>query len=109
MHGGPGAGPVAELVADVHLHPEDVWKEPEERAITEQDLSPVQEVGGSRCVTDGVGGHAVEPKGVRVVDGRQVEGVLGDEMGQGFFLLPIDARTNTARVYVLSHAVRSVV
>jgi hypothetical protein len=59
------------------------------------------------------GEHAQVGAGRRVkitfVDGRQVEGVLGDEMGQGFFLLPIDARTNTARVYVLSHAVRSVV
>ena len=59
------------------------------------------------------GEHAQIGQGRRVkvtfVDGRQVEGVLGEEMGQGFFLLPIDARTNTARVYVLSHAVRSVV
>jgi hypothetical protein len=55
--------------------------------------------------------HVVNGRRVKItfVDGRQVEGILGDEMGQGFFLLPIDARTNTARVYVLSHAVRSVV
>lgn len=46
---------------------------------------------------------------VTFVDGRQVEGILGEEIGQGFFLLPTEARTSTARVYVLSHAVRSVV
>jgi hypothetical protein len=46
---------------------------------------------------------------VTFVDGRQVEGVLGEEMGPGFFLLPTEARTSTARVFVLSHAVRSVV
>jgi hypothetical protein len=59
------------------------------------------------------GEHTPEAVGKRVkvtfVDGRQVEGYLGEEMGRGFFLLPIDPRTNTARVYVLSHAVRSVV
>ena len=46
VHGGPGARPVAELVADVHLHAEDVRKEPEQRAFAEQHLGPVQEVGG---------------------------------------------------------------
>lgn len=46
---------------------------------------------------------------VTFVDGRQVEGLLGDEVAQGFFLLPVDARTNTARVFVLSHAVRTIV
>jgi hypothetical protein len=46
---------------------------------------------------------------VTFVDGRQVEGVLGEEIAQGFFLLPVETRTSTARVYVLSHAVRSVV
>jgi hypothetical protein len=45
---------------------------------------------------------------VQFLDGRTVEGYLGAEVGRGFFLYPLDGRTNTARVYVLSHAVRSV-
>jgi hypothetical protein len=45
---------------------------------------------------------------VTFVDGRQVEGVLGEEVAHGFFLLPTEPRTSTARVYVLSHAVRTV-
>ncbi len=45
---------------------------------------------------------------VTFADGRQVEGILGEEIAQGFFLMPIEPRTSTARVYVLSHAVRQV-
>jgi hypothetical protein len=45
---------------------------------------------------------------VTFADGRKVEGHLEDDVGPGFFLVPADARTNTARMYVLHHAVRSV-
>ncbi len=59
------------------------------------------------------GAHPEVGTGKRVkvtfADGRQVDGFLGEEAGQGFFLFPLDARSNTSRVYVLNHAVRSVV
>jgi hypothetical protein len=45
---------------------------------------------------------------VTFADGRKIEGHLEEDVGPGFFLVPADARTNTARMYVLHHAVRSV-
>ncbi len=45
---------------------------------------------------------------VTLVDGRQLDGFLGDDAGPGFFLFPLDSRGNTARVFILNHAVKAV-
>lgn len=45
---------------------------------------------------------------VTFIDGRQVEGLLGDEHELGFFLAPLETRSNTANVLVMRHAVRTV-
>lgn len=42
---------------------------------------------------------------VTFVDNRQVEGFLGEDTGNGFFLFPVDNRTNNAKVFVFRHAV----
>ena len=90
-HGCPGAGPVAELVPDVHLHAQHVGEEPEEGAVTQQDLGTVEQVGRQHRVPDGVGGHAVQAERIGVMDRFQVgsgeqrsdQGALLDGIGDG--------------------------
>jgi hypothetical protein len=62
----------------------------------------------------GAGERPLAASGTRVRvtfgDGRQVSGLSPDysEATPGFFLLPVDARTNTARVWVYRAAVRQI-
>jgi hypothetical protein len=62
----------------------------------------------------GAGERPLAASGTRVRvtfgDGRQVSGLSPDysEDSPGFFLLPVDARTNTARVWVYRTAVRQI-
>lgn len=44
---------------------------------------------------------------VTFVDNRQVEGYMGEDTGNGFFLFPVDNRTKNAKMFVFHHAVSS--
>lgn len=60
------------------------------------------------------GQQAPQPEGKRTTvtfeDGRQLSGFCSEVQGSapGFFVLPADSRTNTARIYVLRAAVKDI-